>query len=271
MKNLKLSTLFWVISIVLIAFSISACNRRRPNSGGNKNPTSKITPNINILNSTTSNNIYNQQSYDYITVQNIDKSRIEYISKTVNNLTNNTEYVTINNMSASLSVDNSINQNYISQQLIQKIYKPKVSGNDERSPRGRQRQNSQRSNSGSSGQNNLYSFHEGDRVEINNININGVAIGGIIAIVDNDQTKKTNIVISENTYQQIKQQISEAYANVNYAPKEYRSTEQGRTPQNNIPEPFRGTDPGGVNFLTIIGAIVVILFILWIVSWFVKI
>ena len=275
-----LNKVFWIVSILLVSVLFSSCRNCRSREsggggGGGNNRVRNVAQTVNIIN-TTNNTTHYQPQFNSVSVQNIDNSRRENLSRTFNNLTNNTNNTTnvsVNNTQTNLSYNSSISNNYISQHILQQIYNRTTNNNTG------------------------IIFREGDIVEINNLNINGTTINGIIATVNNNY--RTGITICENTYRQIIQQI-------NYIPDDNprvgrgtgnddrpatpagrpgRPTRPGsdRNPPPNSPSyqpppnydspnqgnnPFAGTDPGGVNFLTIIGAIVVILFFLWILSWF---
>ena len=271
MKDFYTSRFWGLIAIAIIALSISSCRGSRGGNNENRrerNSRSSTTiNNINIINSTTNNNTYKQQQFNKITVQNIDNSVKEYAINTINNLTDNIENIIINNTKTNISVDKSIHQNFISQHIAQQVY------NNNRTYNSRRRGD-------------RYNFNKGDQVEINNINISGIKVSGLVAIVDDSKTYNNNIgiVLSYNSLQQIINQIN----NYNYSPRVGVSNYsengdnngsddsfkgEGRH-KNNADSPyakpnvFKGTDPGGWNFLSIIGAIVIVLFFLWILSWF---
>ena len=270
MKDFYTSRFWGLIAIVIIALSISSCRGSRrggSNENGERNQRSSTTiNNINIINSATNNNTYNQQQFNKITVQNIDNSVKEYAINTINNLTDNTENIIVNNTRTNISVDKSIHQNFISQHIAQQVY------NNNRTYNNRKRGGDR------------YNFNKGDQVEINNINISGIKVSGLVAIVDDSKTYNNNIgiVLSYNSLQQIINQINNYNTRVGVSDYSENGDNNGSDDsfkgggrhKDNADSPyakpnvFKGTDPGGWNFLSIIGAIVVVLFFLWILSWF---
>jgi len=207
-------------------------------------------------------------------VQNIKTTNQQELNQTINEIAIHTVNAAINNTSVNLAVDNSIHTNYISQPIAQ------ILTNRE-------------------GDN--YNINEGNTILLNNIRISNILVSGIIAEVNNAYNE---ITLCNETYNQLRQMAnninfvndgrnvggrgqrsqSSNTSNGNSNGNQYNSTysggnggngiyQQPRQPQykgNNVPGAFRGTDPGGWNFLTIIGAIVVVLFVLWIISWFVR-
>jgi len=248
---------------------LSSCRDRRGGKGVGASkpiPHYRYEPQSIIIINNNNNNTYNQRQINNnnVTVQNISTTTQQELNQTINNISNHTVNATINNTSVNLSVDNSIQNNHISQQIAQVLL------NQE-------------------GDN--LNINEGSMYMLNNIEINNMLISGITAEVNNAYN---GIALCSETFNQIKQQLNNinlannnsendrgrgrglrGHTMYNPVPKEPRESgvyqpNQPASQANNIYNTFRGTDFGGWNFLTIIGAIVVILFVLWILSWFIR-
>ncbi len=298
---------FFLLLLVIVSCVACGHNRhRRPK--GHSSTKNHVVNNITIIEKHDNNNTYNQQQYQNIIIQNIDNSSKSNITRTIYNIQNNYELITINNTDIKVSVDNSSHNNYISQTAVQQIQQTSSKAPPTRK-RGRKREPVHRK----------VASH-GDLVRIDEVVFNGATVNGVVAEV-NDEDDSPCLTLCPETYEDLKKALcdSDPYFNSKFDLEEEnpeedenydgsapaapavsddgsghgevavsperesessgnirndrtRSHEVASNKEMREEPPYRNTsnDAGGMNVFTIIGIIVVLLFAFWVASWFVN-